>query len=84
MIFLETVFPFHDNTPKQTQQIHPSGMFDYDILVVDPTSSATCQDSECVSSSQDCEDCVNDSPKVSCVIIPSPVRKSSRSSRPPV
>ena len=58
-------------------------MFDYDILVADSTSSTVCQDSGSPSS-QNCEDCVNDLSQVSYDITPSPLRKSSRNSRPPV
>ena len=61
-------------------------MFDYDILVADSTSSITCEDNECISSSQNCENCVIDLSDNSIPrdTLPSPVRKSSRSSRPPV
>uniref|UniRef100_A0A3Q7IJL6 Reverse transcriptase Ty1/copia-type domain-containing protein n=1 Tax=Solanum lycopersicum TaxID=4081 RepID=A0A3Q7IJL6_SOLLC len=51
--------------------------------MTDSTSSTVCQDSVSPSS-QNCEDCVNDLSQVSCDITPSPLRKSSRNSRPPV
>uniref|UniRef100_A0A3Q7EYZ3 Reverse transcriptase Ty1/copia-type domain-containing protein n=1 Tax=Solanum lycopersicum TaxID=4081 RepID=A0A3Q7EYZ3_SOLLC len=52
----------------------------------DSTSSVTCQDNECISSSQNCENCEIDSPdnSISYDTPSSPVRKSSRSSRPRV
>ncbi|XP_069150450.1 uncharacterized protein [Solanum lycopersicum] len=86
VIFLEKVFPFHDNTPQQTQQLNSPDMFAYDAIVADSTSSVTCQDNECISSSQNCENCEIDSPdnSISYDTPSSPVRKSSRSSRPRV
>ena len=76
VVFLETIFPFQDNTPKQAQQLNSPDMFAYDVLVTDSTSSVTCQDSECIPSSQNCK-IGSSTISLPCDTLTSPVRNQA-------